>query len=154
MELQECKQVINELLVDIFNDILKLEHKAIDSFAGNSLTMSEMHILEAIGNNPDAQMSDIAKKLRITLPTLTVSVQRLEEKSYITRQRHGSDRRKVTADLTDKGRQAYDFHSKYHAQMMDALFSNLQLDKMPVLMESMSMLRDFFRSQADQLYKD
>ena len=81
MELHECKQVINELLVDIFNDILKLEHKTIESFAGNSLTMSEMHILEAIGNSSDAQMSDIAKKLRITLPTLTVSVQRLEEKN-------------------------------------------------------------------------
>ncbi len=154
MELYECKQVINELLVDIFNDILKLEHKAIESFAGSSLTMSEMHILEAIGNNTDAQMSDIAKKLRITLPTLTVSVQRLEEKGYITRQRHDVDRRKVTAGLTDKGKQAYEYHAQYHARMMDALFLNLELDKMPVLMDSMSMLRDFFRSQADQQYKD
>ncbi len=154
MELHECKQVINELLVDIFNDILKLEHKTIEGLAGNALTMSEMHILEAIGNNPNAQMSDIARKLRITLPTLTVSVQRLEDKGFITRQRHGSDRRKVTAELTETGRMAYDHHAQYHEQMMEALFSKLDLDKMPVLMDSMSMLRDFFKSQADQLYKD
>lgn len=154
MELQECKQVINELLVDIFNDILKLEHKAIEGFAGNSLTMSEVHILEVIGNNPSQQMSDIARRLRITLPTLTVSVQRLEEKGYITRQRHGVDRRKVTAALTETGRQAYDRHAEYHARLMDALFSNLNLDKMPVLMDSMSLLRDFFKNQADHLYKE
>jgi DNA-binding MarR family transcriptional regulator len=99
MDVQDYKQVVNELLVDIFNDILKVEHKAIESFTDNALTMSEMHILEAIGNSPDQQMSDIAKKLRITLPTLTVSVQRLEEKGFITRRRFGADRRKVAVEL-------------------------------------------------------
>lgn len=154
MEVQEYKHVVNELLVDIFNDILKVEHKAIESFAGNSLTMSEMHILEAVGKSPSQQMSDIAKKLRITLPTLTVSVQRLEEKGYITRQRFGADRRKVAVALTDRGQLAYARHADFHAKMVDALFVGLNIDKMPVLMDSMSLLRDFFKKQADNLYCD
>lgn len=154
MDVQECKHIVNELLVDIFNDILKVEHRAIEAFAGNALTMSEMHIIEAVGKNPNQQMSDIAKKLRITLPTLTVSVQRLEEKGFITRQRFGVDRRKVAAALTAQGQQAYDRHAEFHDRMVDALFVGLNLDKMPVLMDSMSLLRDFFKKQADELYQD
>jgi DNA-binding MarR family transcriptional regulator len=147
------RHTVNELLVDIFNDILKVEHKAIESFAGNSLTMSEMHILEAIGNSPDQKMSAIARKLKITLPTLTVSVQRLEEKGYITRNRFGADRRKVAASLTEYGQQAYDVHAAFHANMVDSLFESLNIDKMPVLMDSMALLRDFFKQQADKVYK-
>jgi DNA-binding MarR family transcriptional regulator len=150
----EYKHVVNELLVDIFNDILKVEHRAIESFAGDNLTMSEMHILEATGKNPDQQMSEIARKLRITLPTLTVSVQRLEEKGYITRKRAGSDRRKVNIALTERGRKAYDSHDRFHTQMVDSLFDGLNIDKMPVLMDSMALLRDFFKKQADKLYNE
>jgi DNA-binding MarR family transcriptional regulator len=154
MDVPEYKLVINELLVDIFNDILKVEHRAIESFAGNALTMSEMHILEMIGKNPDQQMSEIAKRLRVTLPTLTVSVQRLEEKGYITRSRPGSDRRKVNASLTKLGRQAYESHAGFHEKMVDSLFEGLNIDKMPVLMDSMALLRDFFKKQADDLYDE
>jgi DNA-binding MarR family transcriptional regulator len=154
MEVREYKHVVNELLVDIFNDILKVEHKAIESFAGNSLTMSEMHILEAVGKSVDLQMSDIAKKLRITLPTLTVSVQRLDEKGFITRRRFGEDRRKVAVDLPEQGQLAYTSPAEFHARMMDALFEGLNIDKMPVLMDSMALLRDFFKNQADNLYNE
>jgi len=154
MEVQDYKHVVNELLVDIFNDILKVEHRAIESFAGNSLTMSEMHILEAIGRRPDQQMSEIARQLRITLPTLTVSVQRLEEKGFITRKRAGADRRKVNAALTETGLKAYDSHAVFHEKMVDSLFEGLNIDKMPVLMDSMALLRDFFKKQADEFYNE
>lgn len=154
MDVKESKQIINELLVDIFNDILKVEHKAIENFTGNALTMSEMHIVEAVGKNPNLQMSDIARKLRITLPTLTVSVQRLEEKGFITRQRFGADRRKVAVELTESGRQAYARHAEFHEKMVDALFAGLNLDKMPVLMDSMTLLRDFFKRKADEIYDE
>lgn len=152
MEEPGYRQIVNELLVDIFNDILKVEHRAIESFAGNALTMSEMHILEAIGKNPEQPMSDIARRLRVTLPTLTVSVQRLEEKGFITRSRAGADRRKVNARLTQKGRKAFGDHEEFHAKMVDSLFDGLNIDKMPVLMDSMAMLRDFFKRLADEFY--
>jgi DNA-binding MarR family transcriptional regulator len=154
MKSPEYKHVVNELLVDIFNDILKVEHKAIESFAGSSLTMSEMHILEVIGKNPEQKMSELAMKLKVTLPTITVSMQRLEEKGFITRSRFGEDRRKVAAKLTGRGQKAYEDHARFHAKMVDSLFEGLNIDKMTVLMDSMALLRDFFKQQADQVYKD
>jgi DNA-binding MarR family transcriptional regulator len=154
MNEQEYKRVVNEILVDIFNDILKVEHKAIDAFAPTPLTMSEMHIIEAVGKMPDLQMSDIARNLRVTLPTLTVSVDRLEEKGYIQRRRSPHDRRCVTIILTAKGQKAFDDHGAFHEQMVDALFEDLGIDKMPVLMESLSKLRDFFKQKADIFYAD
>jgi DNA-binding MarR family transcriptional regulator len=152
MNEQEYKAVVNNILVDIFNDILKVEHKAIDSFAPTPLTMSEMHIIEAVGKNTNLQMSDIARSLRVTLPTLTVSVDRLEEKGYILRRRSEQDRRRISIDLTDKGTKAFRDHAEFHAQMVEALFENLEIDKMPVLMESLSKLQRFFKENAERLY--
>ena len=154
MNEQEYKQIVNDILVDIFNDILKVEHKAIDAFAPTPLTMSEMLIIEAVGKMTDLQMSEIARKLRVTLPTLTVSVDRLEEKGYIQRRRSDQDRRRVTIVLTPKGQKAFDDHAAFHAQMVDALFDNLGIDKMPVLMDSFSKLRDFFKENAERFYGD
>ena len=154
MNEQEYKQIVNDILVDIFNDILKVEHKAIDAFAPTPLTMSEMHIIEAVGKLTDLQMSEIARQLRVTLPTLTVSVDRLEEKGYIQRRRSDQDRRRVTIVLTPKGQKAFDDHAAFHAQMVDALFDNLGIDKMPVLMDSFSKLRDFFKENAERFYGD
>ena len=143
------KTVVNELLVDIFNDIQKIEYRSIEAYAGSQLTMCEMHIIEAIGESPSEQMSDIAKKLRITLPTLTVSVDRLEEKGYIQRRRSAADRRRVEVTLTEKGLQAYEYHEIFHINMINKLFEEFKIDKMPVLMESLAMLRDFFRGEMD-----
>jgi DNA-binding MarR family transcriptional regulator len=57
----------------------------------------------------------------------------------------------VAAALTERGRKAYESHAEFHTKMVDSLFEGLNIDKMPVLMDSMALLRDFFKKQADAM---
>jgi DNA-binding MarR family transcriptional regulator len=148
---QEYKSIVSDILVDMFNDILRVEHKAIEAVTRIPLSMSELHIIQAVGDDSNFIMSDIARKLRITLPTLTAAVDRLEEKGYIQRRRSNTDRRRVSVDLTDDGRLAYERHAKFHEKMVDAFLEGLDNARLPELLDSMTKLRDFFKEQIEQL---
>ena len=150
MESGTYRYVVNEMLVEIFQDILKLEQRAIAGFSDVQLTMSEMHIVEAVGKNRGQLMGDIARGLRITLPTLTVSVDRLVEKGFLKRQRAARDKRRVEIELTERGVQAFDAHEHFHARMVQSLFDEMNIDRMPVLMEALTMLSRFFKDLARQ----
>ena len=84
--MSRAKDVINELLVEVFNHILSIEGQTLRE-RGVKLSMSEVHVLEAINNSPTKTMGDVAKRLRITLGTLTTSVDVLVRKKYVTRNR-------------------------------------------------------------------
>ena len=97
------RNTINDVLVNLFNEILKLEEEAIITDEFKDITNNDMHIIEAVGLSGENTMSVVAKKLGITAGSLTTSVNSLVNKKYVTRQRSDEDRRVVFLKLTDKG---------------------------------------------------
>ena len=112
---------INDILVNLFNEILKLEEEAIITDEFKDITNNDMHIIEAVGLSGENTMSVVAKKLGITAGSLTTSVNSLVNKKYVIRQRSEEDRRVVFLKLTEKGKRAYEHHREYHRQMTEAV---------------------------------
>lgn len=100
------REVINDVLVHLFNEIMELEEQAIITEEYKDITNNDMHIIEAVGLGGN-KMSDIAAKLNITVGSLTTSMNSLVKKGYATRERSEQDRRVVFIHLTLKGRKAY-----------------------------------------------
>lgn len=96
-------KLINDILVDLFKNILDIEEQALKDRGIIDLSMNEMHTLEAIGYEDVKTMSETAGNLKITLGTLTTSVNRLVKKGYVQRLQDEKDRRIVLIKLTDKG---------------------------------------------------
>ena len=107
-------ETINDTLVNLFNEILKLEEEAIITGEFSDITNNDMHIIEAIGLSGKSTMSAVAKKLGITAGSLTSAVNSLVNKMYVVRKRSQEDRRVVFIGLTPKGVRAYDHHKEYH----------------------------------------
>ena len=144
-------ETINDILVNLFNEILKLEEEAIITEEFKDITNNDMHIIEAIGLSGENTMSVVAKKLGITAGSLTTSVNSLVNKKYVTRQRSEEDRRVVFLKLTEKGKRAYEHHREYHRQMTEAVISRLDENEVPVLIKTLTGLSDFFRGYNDQM---
>ena len=144
-------ETINDTLVNLFNEILKLEEEAIITGEFSDITNNDMHIIEAVGLYGETTMSVVAKKLGITAGSLTTSVNSLVNKKYVTRQRSDEDRRVVFLKLTDKGKRAYEHHREYHSQMTEAVISRLDEEEVPVLIKSLTGLSEFFRGYNDQI---
>lgn len=143
----ECvdqREVINDVLVHLFNKIWKLEEEAIITEEYKDITNNDMHIIEAIGLEGQ-NMSSIAAKLDITVGSLTTSMNSLVKKGYAERERSEKDRRVVYIHLTGKGRRAYRHHEQFHRQMVDSVMEALDPEEIQVLVKTLQGLSDFFQ---------
>ena len=75
--LVEIKKILNELLVNLFKDVTELEERAIRTEEYKGVTTNDMHVIDAIGVDVPKNMSTVAKKLDVTMGTLTISVNSL-----------------------------------------------------------------------------
>ena len=139
-------KAINDILVHLFNEIWELEEKAIITEEYKDITNNDMHIIEAIGLGEGNNMSTIAKKLNITVGSLTTSMNSLVKKKYAERIRSEEDRRVVYIRLTEKGIKAYHHHEEFHKKMTDAVVKALDQEEVPVLVKTLNSLAEFFRS--------
>lgn len=141
-------EVINELLVHIFNDILQIEQNALQSGALKDLSVTEIHTIEAIGMYSPRSMSEVAADLGITVGTLTTAVNRLISKGYLERKRIEEDRRVVQIQLTKKGKLAYRIHQKFHVDMVKETIEGLNEAEEHVLIKSLEKLNNFFKKKS------
>lgn len=145
--MDNSKLVLNELLVDLFNNILRIEEKALHDSETKDLSVTEMHTLEAIGTSGERSMSEVAKKLNITVGTLTIAVNKLIGKGYVVRRRIEEDKRVVLVGLTDKGLDAYRTHERFHDEMVKATIDQLSEKEEEILIGSLSKLSEFFKEK-------
>ena len=137
------RKIINDVLVHLFNEILQLEEEAIITEEYKDITNNDMHIIEAVGLD-GGNMSSIAAKLKVTVGSLTTSMNGLVNKGYTERKRGEKDRRVVNIHLTEKGRKAYHHHAEYHEQMTDAVMRQLNEEEIGVLVKTLNGLSEFF----------
>lgn len=142
----EAKNILNELLVEVFNQILSIEAENMRN-RGVKISMNEVHVLEAIDKTDEPTMTHIARRLRITVGTLTTSISRLVEKGYVKRYRDLGDKRKVFLTLTKKAYEVLEEHDSFHQDMIDATIQDLNLEKDEQLLVSLQNLNEYFKNK-------
>ncbi|MCY6353697.1 MarR family winged helix-turn-helix transcriptional regulator [Clostridium sp. ZS2-4] len=144
---KSIKDIVNELLVDIFDDILAIEQTALKSGKLSDLTVTEIHTIETIGMYVPRTMSEVAADLDITVGTLTTAINNLVKKGYVERKRDDKDRRVVKITLTKRGKLAYRVHEKFHSDMVKATIKGLSEEEEKLLACALAKLNEFFRSE-------
>ena len=139
------REVINDVLVNLFNEILRLEEEAIITDKYKDISNNDMHIIEAVGLG-GGNMSSIAAKLKITVGSLTTSMNSLVNKGYVARSRSEKDRRVVNVYLLEKGIAAYKHHEEFHEKMLDAIMETLSPEELVVWAKSCDRLTHFLKS--------
>lgn len=137
---------LNEVLVRLFRDIMDIEQQAIITQEFKDITNNDMHVIEAIGVGEPKNMSTIAKELSVTVGTLTIAMNNLVKKGYVTRQRGKEDRRVVYISLSEKGKKAYDHHARFHKDMIKGAVEGLSENEIEVLIKALTKLNVWFRS--------
>ncbi len=138
-------EVLNSILVTLFNDILHIEEKALITDEFKNLSVNDMHIIEAVGIDKPRKMSEISKTLGVTMGTLTTGINGLVKKGYVERKRSEKDRRIVYASLTDIGKRAYNHHMNFHKDMINNIMDGLSEEEAKVLTKTFVKLEDYFK---------
>ncbi len=148
-------EALNNVLVKLFNRILSIEEEAITKASALGVTMSEIHVIDAIGDTEARSMSEVAADLGVTMGTLTASVNRLVHKGHVTRSRPDNDRRVVLVTLTGDGLKAHEMHERFHMRMVDSILKNLSEEEQRSIVLAAQKLYEFFMriNPEDLLYE-
>ncbi len=138
-------RTLNEMLVNLFNNVLDMEGRAVITGDFQDITNNDMHILEAVGIGEPKMMSAIATRLSVTVSTLTINMKGLEKKGYLVRERSEEDKRVVLVTLTEKGRKAFFHHRDFHKKMIKALMKDLDEEQKKVLYKCLNNLNQFLQ---------
>lgn len=145
--MEKSKKVVNELLVQLFNDILQIEEHTLREGVISDLSITEIHTIEAIGMYTKRTMSEVAQDLKITVGTLTTAINKLIKKGYVERNRIEEDRRVVLISLTKRGKLAYRLHEKFHEDMVTSSIEGLNLNEEEILTSSLSKINKFLKEK-------
>ena len=109
-------------------DPIRLEH-----WDANGLTMSQVRLLYLISTSDEPSISQLAAQMRVTLPTLSGSADRLEGFGYVERLHDVEDRRVVRIRLTETGQQLLNEMAIVGRPFFRRIFDELGVEQLETL---------------------
>jgi DNA-binding MarR family transcriptional regulator len=79
-----------------------------------NLSVTQIHYLDSIRHLGNPAIGELAKHLKVTKPTATVAIEKLEQSGYVTKVPSVEDRRVSYVHLTSKGLRISDLHDEIH----------------------------------------
>ena len=134
---------VNNLLVSLFDEIIELEERVLIKGEFKDISKNDMHIIDAIGSEETKNMSALAKKIKVTVGTLTIAINNLVKKGYVSRSRSKKDKRVVLISLSEKGERAFRRHKNFHERMVDSVIDGLDENQVGVLINTLKNVRSF-----------
>jgi Transcriptional regulators len=138
---------LNQLFNRIFRSIQDLEEAMLHASKNLNLSISEIHTLEAVDvagrDSVGATISGISEYLDISLPSVTLAINKLEKKGYVTRQKCENDGRVVRVGLTRQGQRANRAHQYFHRNMVHAISAELEEEDKTALLKGVRKLDAF-----------
>ena len=98
-----------------------------------NLTSKQLYCLELIYEMKNPALSELATGLSITKPSVTVMIDRLEDKDYIYKVKSDKDRRSAHVHLTEKGIEAAKLHTNVHNTFAKRLTKELTESEQSIL---------------------
>ena len=139
----------NEVIVNTYRSILRVEENILKRSDQTDLSISEIHMLEAVGKGKDRRrtISELAEVLNITLPSVTVAINKLMKKGYVEKVRGEEDGRIVYVSLTRQGRRIDSAHRYFHESMVRSIIRDMTESEMQALYKGVMKLDAFLKEQ-------
>ena len=143
------EEQLNEVIVDTYRSILRVEENILKRSDQTDLSISEIHMLEALGKGKDRRrtISELAEVLNITLPSVTVAINKLMKKGYVEKVRGEEDGRIVYVSLTRQGRRIDSAHRYFHESMVRSIIRDMTESEMQALYKGVMKLDTFLKEQ-------
>jgi DNA-binding MarR family transcriptional regulator len=115
------EQVINILLLK--SEQLEVDLKKESEI--EELSIKQLQCIELVIELENPTLSELADRLKITKPSTTALIDKLESRDYLIKVKSDTDRRSAHVHLTSKGENAGQLHEKVHHAIAKQLSNNL-----------------------------
>lgn len=123
------------------------QKKPHDYGCGIMLYMGDIHMIEAIGNHPNYNLTQLAEFCGLTKGTVSKRLSKIEKAGFISRFQDKNNSKEYYFYLTDLGKQAYQGHYKFHEERSVKTHDKYQQYNV----EEKKLLLDFVKLYSDYL---
>lgn len=138
------EKVLYKKLQESFNYVANftniVEERTMDLKLIPDLTVGELHVIEMVDQNNNKPMTLIAKKLKVTVGSLTICINRLVQKGYLLRIRHEMDHRIILVSITQKGKKVLKAHDLFHENILGLVLEGITLQQAVKVMTQFAMV--------------
>lgn len=132
------KHSLDELLSILFSKSEQMEEDLKKESAIEELSIKQLQCIELIIELQHPNLSELAEKLKITKPSVTAMIDKLEKLQYVERIQSDTDRRSAHVHLTPKGEIAAQLHHNLHHSIAQKLTSSLTESEKDILIVLLS----------------
>lgn len=144
-KLEDFDEQLNFVLSQSYGLISRIEKHSLSKSKRFKMSLSELNMLESIseGGERGRLIGNIAQDLYITPSTVTIGVNRLEKKGYVTRKRGIDDGRHVYVHLTETGRHAVRIHKRFHKSFAKSISKDITDEERAMLIKCIDRMNEF-----------
>ena len=103
---QQASRTDAGLASELRVSVMRLRRRlAVERHPDNELSLGAMAVLGALHRNGPLALGELAAYERVQPPSMTRTVNCLQDGGYVVRRAHETDGRQVLVDLTDRGRE-------------------------------------------------
>jgi DNA-binding MarR family transcriptional regulator len=114
---------------------------------------SLMNLIDYVATFPNCGIKEMARGLKLSAPSVSVSVRQLEEAGFIARQPHPQDKRAVQIFLTPKGWELYEQTSRFRRERFERLLVGLTPTERDTLLALLEKALNYTESKDTNLVK-
>ena len=108
---------INDVLMKIAKMYVRQHEKNQDFGVQARLQRAEIHTIQAIGNHEGINLTELARLLEVTKPTISERVAKLARLKLVEKQMRAGNQKEVRLVLTETGWTAYHHHEDQHREI-------------------------------------
>lgn len=136
-------KTLEEAFNTVGNMTMVIEERTLDKNV-NDLTIGELHVIEMVNKYNNKPMTLIAKKLHVTVGSLTIGVNRLVQKGYLLRIRDEMDRRVILLSITQQGKKVLKYHDKFHDDILGLVLDTIPLQQAVKVMSQFAYILEVY----------
>lgn len=135
---------LKETITYLSDLIEKILEETLDQYDFSDLTQQQLNYLKVMVKMKNPTLSELARKLDLTKPTVTVLVDKLAEKGYIKRVKSDEDRRVMHLHIDKKGAKINAMREIAHEKMAEKIRSGLNVTETEILTELLKKIVNQF----------
>lgn len=135
-EAQRLLDLLNALGSTTFRQLLWQRASELD------LTYAQSQVLFYVGDHPGCHMGDVAKAFGVTLPAVTHIIDRLEQKQFVVRGDHPTDRRMYVLEPTKQGKSLVQELRGLQMRGVEAVLARMSADDRQRVLKGLEALVD------------
>lgn len=131
---------ILKLTTVLFRTMNNVEAVIKKDIKGYQLNATEFGTLELLFNRGKQPIQSICNRLLMANSSMTYTIDKLEERGFLTRVSDEQDRRNTLIDLSPQGKVFFDSIFPHHVETLQAMYQNLTQEEIKTLIESLKKI--------------